>query len=471
MKTRSGQTTRPGTHPILAMFLSVGVILEMICFLAVICYWFRRNKFDGGIFTVVLLVELLGVALFSLIIHRLRRPPQPVRETAWTPRQQKWFVGIFCGLFVILGTGVGYLTVIHPVWQMYRAQEWLSVPCRILSSRVETVPATGHGTTTYRIDIHYQYDFQEKNYTSDRYDFSIGSDSSYQAKQKAVRRYRVGSKQSCYVNPRCPEEAVIVRRTGPLWIGLVPLAFLLMGGTGLILLVKGKVGDNNQPENEYSTTDIDSAQYRSGGSIPLKMRKSPWRESFMLLLIAGFWNGIVSVFVVDVVKNWKNGNGEWFATLFLIPFVAIGLLLLGLLITHIISGFTPRPQIRIEPACPQLNRRVTVFWKKADRQVVQKLTITAEGKMTFYRRNSSDSERIEQKFWDCELLITEDPVRMASGQGDIQLPARAPNFPDRVDRPQIVWLIRVNVKTPNRPEAVWEYYIPVRRTVTSSNCG
>ena len=51
-----------------------------------------------------------------------------------------------------------------------------------------------------------------------------------------------------------------------------------------------------------------------------------------------FWNGIVSVFVIKIVMDWRGGVGNWFETLFLIPFVLIGLAILA---TLLIVSFDP----------------------------------------------------------------------------------------------------------------------------------
>jgi MFS family permease len=44
--------------------------------------------------------------------------------------------------------------------------------------------------------------------------------------------------------------------------------------------------------------------------------------------MAAFWNGIVSVFVWQVVQGFRNGRPEWFQVVFLIPFVLVGLALI-----------------------------------------------------------------------------------------------------------------------------------------------
>lgn len=53
---------------------------------------------------------------------------------------------------------------------------------------------------------------------------------------------------------------------------------------------------------------------------------------FGSLGICLFWNGIVSVFVVKTITDWTGGGGNWFETLFLVPFVLIGLAILANLV-------------------------------------------------------------------------------------------------------------------------------------------
>ena len=52
-----------------------------------------------------------------------------------------------------------------------------------------------------------------------------------------------------------------------------------------------------------------------------------------------FWNGIVSVFIVKTTTDWRGGGGNWFETLFLIPFVLIGLAILATLATVSLDPF------------------------------------------------------------------------------------------------------------------------------------
>ena len=55
------------------------------------------------------------------------------------------------------------------------------------------------------------------------------------------------------------------------------------------------------------------------------MATSPGWALFGTLAFCVIWNGIVAVFVVMAVRGHLAGQPDWFLTLFIIPFVLIGL--------------------------------------------------------------------------------------------------------------------------------------------------
>lgn len=56
-----------------------------------------------------------------------------------------------------------------------------------------------------------------------------------------------------------------------------------------------------------------------------------------------FWNGIVSVFVVIAISGHLEGDPEWFLTLFIIPFVLVGIALIVFFIRQMLvtTGIGP----------------------------------------------------------------------------------------------------------------------------------
>ena len=59
---------------------------------------------------------------------------------------------------------------------------------------------------------------------------------------------------------------------------------------------------------------------------------SPGCTLGILLGVALFWNGIVSVFLVQMIEGHRVGQPNWILTVFLIPFVLIGMVLIGVVL-------------------------------------------------------------------------------------------------------------------------------------------
>jgi hypothetical protein len=78
---------------------------------------------------------------------------------------------------------------------------------------------------------------------------------------------------------------------------------------------------------------------------------TPLGAFFGLTLVALFWNGIVSVFLWQVVASWRQGQPNGCLTAFLIPFVLVGLGLIYAVGRQFLVLFNPRPHITLTPAC------------------------------------------------------------------------------------------------------------------------
>jgi hypothetical protein len=160
-------------------------------------------------------------------------PPPAVMVCIW----------VFLGLFLIAGLGVVYFLTVRPLFQVIAARKWEQTPCIVDSSQVAAVLHTSNDTggstrpvdrTTYRIEVVYHYDFRGQRYTSDRYQFAVGSTGGFLPKQRIVEQYPPGTHTFCYVNPEAPAEAVIDRGMyGGMALGLSGLVFVFVGGGGL----------------------------------------------------------------------------------------------------------------------------------------------------------------------------------------------------------------------------------------------
>ena len=66
-----------------------------------------------------------------------------------------------------------------------------------------------------------------------------------------------------------------------------------------------------------------------------------------MVIVSLFWNGIVSVFVRDLVGEWQRGQAPLFGTLFLTPFVAVGVFLITKAGQQMLMMVNPRAQVTL----------------------------------------------------------------------------------------------------------------------------
>ncbi len=93
------------------------------------------------------------------------------------------------------------------------------------------------------------------------------------------------------------------------------------------------------------------------------------RPGWRLLLVLGlavFWNSILSVFLGVVIHHYLNGQPSWFLSVFLVPFVLVGLLLLALALFALVSFFggllagSLRVEIAAHPLLPGSSAEVLI---------------------------------------------------------------------------------------------------------------
>jgi hypothetical protein len=149
----------------------------------------------------------------------------------------------FFSVFFLVGGGFS-LFFLSPALQALKAKSWQATPCTILSSQVRTHPGDSDSGPTYDVAVLYVYTFGGREYKSNRYQFLGGSSGGYQDKERIVRRLPPLTRTTCYVNPEEPTEAVLDRSISREYaFVLVPLLFLLVGLGGIILTLRGGLGE------------------------------------------------------------------------------------------------------------------------------------------------------------------------------------------------------------------------------------
>ncbi len=200
----------------------------------------------------MILLPLLFVAIGVGGIYAMWRQPNKSRDglaplSPVTAVDTKTVPGkrlpvLFFLFFLIIGGAIFCFTTVRPVFLILAARHWQETPCVILSSRLQS-----HSDTdgrTYRVDILYAYEFNGREYKSNRYHFMGGSSSGHSGKANIVRQHPPGQKTVCYMNPTDASEAVLERGfTRDMWWGAVPLLFVLIGAGGIAsVLFRGRPG-------------------------------------------------------------------------------------------------------------------------------------------------------------------------------------------------------------------------------------
>jgi uncharacterized protein DUF3592 len=381
------------------------------------------------------------------------------------------FLVVFCSVFFLIGALVLFFMFIRPMMRSRAAGSWAETPCAILHSEVTT--HSDSDGATYGLDMLYEYHWRGQRHESDRYSFySVGSSSSRGWREAVVKRLPKGAKTVCYVNPSNPTEAVLSREMGPdMWFALIPAVFMLFGGVGIVFAVRhmrkkssGGLTTGRGVRRRVAPakpTPAEPERVPVVDEVVLKPGSSPLGKLIGIICIALFWNGIVSVFVYQVVTGWQRGQAPWFLTLFMIPFVLIGLGLIGGVFYQALALLNPRPRVIVRPGAVPLGGAFEVEWQMTGNVGrIGKLTITLEGREeATYRRGTNT-------YTDKNVFAT-IPVAETTNARDMQIGAARPVVPANTmhtfegPNNKIIWRLKLNGDIRRWPDINEEFKITV----------
>jgi hypothetical protein len=399
---------------------------------------------------------------------------QAISERA-SPAKGQRFTVVFCSLFLLVGGAMFYGMCLRPVLKIMAAHNWTAVPCVVISSEVET--HSDSDGSTYSVNILYSYEVNGREFRSNRYHFMGGSSSGYDGKRAVVNQHPPGTRTVCYVNPADPTEAVLERGFTPdLWFGLIPLAFIAFGAIGLTYSLRnsrkseaatGVARSIASSGSSRSAMAVSSAA-RSSESVVLNPKTAPWVKLVGVTLAAAFWNGIVSLFAGHVLAGWRSGNGEWFPTLFLTPFVLIGLGLILGIGYYFLALFNPRARLRIAPGAVPLGSDLRVEWELTGRTgVLQKLELRLQGREEAKYRRGTSTCMDKNLFADIELAVLTTPSEIRSGTRIVTIPGNLMHsFASKNN--SIIWSLRLHGDIPRWPDISEEFPLTVLPAVRTA---
>lgn len=389
----------------------------------------------------------IGVGVLLQSLRQMRAGPADLTETAaltGSRRQGKEFpllIGLpFFGLFAAAGCGMFCFISVPLAKNLVVSQSWVATPATVIWSRVAS--RSGDDGATYQADIFYRYTFAGKEHKSNRGGLSKVSSSGRAGKEQVVRANPPGQAIVCYVNPRRPWEAVRDRSLG--WsalLGLFPLPFMAVGLGGLWFLLRRKKSPESNPltgnanhrmSNHFGQTLSDGSD--GAGSVAGSSAAGASSESLLLtpgkgrvigfismVFAAAFWNGIVAVFLWHLASEWRSGHVPWFLTLFLTPFVLIGIGLLAAMGHALGAIFNPRPQVTLEPGTPRLGQPLTLAWlipSGAARLENLRIILRGEEVATYRRGTNTATERAIFH----QAVIYESAMPEPMGRASVVLP-------------------------------------------------
>jgi hypothetical protein len=119
-----------------------------------------------------------------------------------------------------------------------RAREmshWPQLPCLILKSEVSERKIGDTVAPDYRFSVLYRYDYEGFDFESDRWGLRGSMPrSERESVEELVARYPVGSRQTCWVNPKNPSLAVLQPDSRAAGYSLWFPGLFFLGGVGMI---------------------------------------------------------------------------------------------------------------------------------------------------------------------------------------------------------------------------------------------
>ncbi len=274
----------------------------------------------------------------------------PGDEEADRPKvtgKQRLVSAVFGAIFLAVGCGIITYGVLNYVKCYQAAETWVSVPCEIVSAKIDTNHSR-KGGTSYSLEITFRYTYQGETFSSD--EIFLQPRSSFKSHSNAKQElHRLRKFKNCWVDPEEPSEAALEKPEAAfsfekIIFPVFGLPFALMGG---FVFVAGIFGGKERKDGRVPERDV-----------ILPEADSPFGTVFFAL----GWNSFVALFLVILLAK---DEIEWILVFFLIPFSLIGLIVFVVAIRALMkhfSGFSYTLSLR-----PSKNlvagEAVRVLWK------------------------------------------------------------------------------------------------------------
>ena len=184
----------------------------------------------------------------------------------------------------------------------------------------------------------------------------------------------------------------------------------------------------------------------------LKMATSRLAMFLIVLGIASFWNGILSIFVVSF---YSKADWEWamlLPILFMSPFLLIGLLLLFGVAYLFLAMFNPTVKIALSQGAVPLGGEVDLAWELEGRVGrIQELVIEVHAAQEVEYMQGTSTITDTETFELVEVIRTSDPQVMRFGSCLVRIPVESMHTFE-AEHNKILWTVEVRGQIPWSPD-------------------
>lgn len=372
----------------------------------------------------VVFFPLIFVAIGAIGLRAVWRgsssPPEgeivSISGTAPRGRGHRIMIGLGL-LFAVVGGAVFTFLFAVPMARTVASSNWEARPCTIVRSTVRSW-STDDGTS-YRADVLYEYSAHGRDWRSNRVTFFSALSTGWTEARAICDRYPTGARSTAWVDPADPTRSVLEREFRPLYLlGLLPLLFLFAGAALMRFGWK-------QPRAAPGATGDETPTPATPVAAPLTLEPqlSPIGKVAGTLFFALFWNGIVSVFVWQAWKSWQSGDPDWFLTIFMVPFVLVGLASFGFVVYFTLALANPRPRVTLLGGEPCLGDELRVEWMFTGRSSrLTHLRIFLEGREEATYRRGTDTVTEREVFATITLTETANDWEIPRGTAAASIP-------------------------------------------------
>ncbi len=394
---------------------------------------------------------------------------------------------LFFGFFLVLGSFflAGLLNMlVVPEWRVNH--EFVETEGTVLMTRLGE-PGDAHPSADaddeeqplYRPEVLVEYRAGGKTFREKTYDIHFNSDRAYTADREALETaladFKEGEVISVWYDPADPQTVVVVRGyTWLLWVLLLlPVAFILIGGIGLILTLfhwgksiehrvattqmASRLNPLKEAEQDLITFPFvphDSNLTNSPGTrlkyrLPIDLSRG-WRL-VVILAACIFWNSIVAVFAMIAINSHLAGQPEWLLTLFVLPFAAVGLAIIYFFVRELLVVTAVGPtqlEISDHPLRPGGSYRVYV--SQGGRLTINSLELSLVCDEVATYRQGTDTRTELARVYAQPLLARQQvellPQAAFEEQLDVAIPAQCMHS-FKADHNEVRWrlLVRADV--------------------------